>query len=344
MTIQQLLDGGNVKWIQVNIIEQLSETQYIVGDATGLAIMDTSSLANPGKQIQVGLGLKLIKPSKVEEDVIAGDNRFTPMKTKPLALSKPDKKRIAKLQNRPKTKPVAQQVDYVDFETIINDYEEHRIVAKTIVYVVTVSRLIDGKYGEYRICNIRDKSSIPLTLSLYSPHVGKLQDNQVYSLTKLKKTILKNDGLIRLSTTKFTKIEKGTPVEEAMFEGIQVADHVIDGCCIMFTNLSLYQACPKHLTKLDEERECLGCKAKVDQNDAIQDFHCLLQVEDKEDLTSVLMFRRHLNIKVDITEDNIEDHISQMFIGQNVRVHYNQPSGDTNIAVKVEILPENKNE
>jgi hypothetical protein len=344
MTIQQLLDGIKVNWIHVNIIEQLSPTTYIVGDATGLAIMETSQLAKYQNYIETGQGLKLIKPNKVETDVIAADHRFSPMKTKPIQLPKPDKRRLAKLQNAPKVKPAVQQVDYIDFETIKNDYQENTIVSKTLVYVATVSRLIDGKYGEYRICNIVDSASTLLTLSLYSPHIGKLEDNQVYSLTKLKKTLLKNDGSIRLNTTKFTQIQKGTPTEEALFQGVQVADHVTEGCCVMYSNFTCYDACPKHFSKLDDDGECLGCKVKIEKSDAIKDFHCFLQIEDHDDLKSILIFRRHLKTQADMKEEDLEEYMNNEFIGQNMRVQYNTPNDENNIAVKIEILADKKTE
>ena len=43
MTIQKLLDGIKVNWMQINVIEQVSKNQYIVGDDTGLAIMEIAS-------------------------------------------------------------------------------------------------------------------------------------------------------------------------------------------------------------------------------------------------------------------------------------------------------------
>ena len=81
MTIKQLLDGVKVSWIHVNVIEQLSPTHFIVGDGTGLAIMeiDPSNV----KHVEVGQGMKLAKPNKVSEDEISSDKKFTPMKTKP---------------------------------------------------------------------------------------------------------------------------------------------------------------------------------------------------------------------------------------------------------------------
>ena len=259
------------------------------------------------------------------------------MKTKPMMLPEPNPKRMAKLQSAPK--PDGKQIDTIDFETIQNDYPENSIVSKTLMYVVSVSRLIDGNFGKYRICNIRDTKSQALTLSVYEPHVEKLQDDQVYSMTKVKKTIMKNDGQTRLSTTKFTQIQKGSQNEEQLFNMIQISDSVVEGSCVMYTNLSCYLACPKHWSKLDDDGECLGCKTKIKHEDAVQDFHCLLQIEDGEDIKSILIFRRHLKNKTKLEGTNIEECISELLIGKLLRVHYNNPTDDNIIAVKIDIIP-----
>ena len=84
----------------------------------------------------------------------------------------------------------------------MNEYKEQAIVQNTLLYVTNVSRLIDGQYGKYRICNIRDTQSVALTLGLYEPHVEKMEDDQVYKMTKLKKVVMKNDGSVRLATNR----------------------------------------------------------------------------------------------------------------------------------------------
>ena len=40
MTIQSLIDGVKLTWIHINVIEELSQSRFIVGDSTGLAIME----------------------------------------------------------------------------------------------------------------------------------------------------------------------------------------------------------------------------------------------------------------------------------------------------------------
>ena len=97
MTIQSLIDGVKLTWIHVNVIEELSPSRFIVGDSTGLAIMEIA----PGheKHVEIGQGIRLLKPNKITdihtrtsamndvevvenwqsltEDEISFDNKFT---------------------------------------------------------------------------------------------------------------------------------------------------------------------------------------------------------------------------------------------------------------------------
>ena len=71
MTIKQLMDGVKVNWIQVTIIEQVTACKYIVADTTGIAAMEVPEEFI--KYIEVGKGVKLVKPGKHGEDFIACD-------------------------------------------------------------------------------------------------------------------------------------------------------------------------------------------------------------------------------------------------------------------------------
>ena len=82
MTIHNLLNGETVKMIQVNIIKEISPTQFIVGDITGIAIMIVEEEVVYKKQIEVGKGLKIVKPQKINDTTISCHPKFSPMKTK----------------------------------------------------------------------------------------------------------------------------------------------------------------------------------------------------------------------------------------------------------------------
>ena len=340
MTIKQLLDGVKVSWIHVNVMEQLSPTHFIVGDGTGLAIMEIDP--NHVMHVEVGQGIKLVKPNKVTEDEISSDKRFTPMKTKSKTIPKASMERMRALRTKFETQPqthVGDQTDFIAFETIVNEYKAQAIVKSTLVYVTSKSRLIDGTYGKYRICNLRDNASVALTLSLYEPHIEKLEEHEVYKITKLKKVVMKTDESVRLATTKYTKIEKASPNEVALFTNIKIAENVVEGSCIMYTNLTSYQSCQKHQSKLDVDGECERCQAKIDQEKSFQDFYCNLQIEDGEDVQAILVFKRHLTKIIQLEDNNLEESLEDKLVGKVVRVHFNsKDNSDDKIAVKVDLV------
>ena len=52
----------------------------------------------------------------------------------------------------------------------------------------------------------------------------------------------------------------------------------------------------------------------------------------------LLVFRRHLKNKVDLDATDGEEAIGNL-VGRTVKVHYNTPTEDNNIAVKIELMP-----
>ena len=204
--------------------------------------------------------------------------------------------------------------------------------------MATKSRVIDGSYGKYRICNLRDSSSESLSLSLYEPHVEKIEEHQVYLFTKLKKGVLKSDGSIRLSTTKFSQIVGGSQAENELFANVQVADSLIEGPCIMFTNYSSYDSCPTHTKKVDVDGECQICGTKIDPNNVVKDFHCVLHIENNDDIMPILVFKRLLN-KLPFNMEEAEESLEQLVVGKTVKIHYNtkEDQDKTNVAVKIDV-------
>ena len=67
MTIEQLNDGVKVNWMQVTV----KTTKYIVDYGTGLAMMEIPDEFS--KYVEVGKGVKLVKPKKCGEDRIVCD-------------------------------------------------------------------------------------------------------------------------------------------------------------------------------------------------------------------------------------------------------------------------------
>ena len=257
------------------------------------------------------------------------------MKTKPMLLSKPTKSRIEELQKKSLVLPKTNKTNkkYLNFKNICN--EDKQTVDSVLVLVCTISRVISTKFGDYKICNILDVENTPLSMNVYAPHLNMLSVNEVFTITHLKKIRMSN-GDTRLTTSKFSKIQPANSDENKLFHEYRVDTPVIDGCCVMYTDLSYYKSCHTHKTKLPSDQFCMGCKKKI--IDAENNFHCMLHIETKDldDLIPILIFKSHLNIGIKMTETKMEETIEQFVINKNVKIHFNK-KGDSNIATDVVI-------
>ena len=339
MTVKKLLSGDNVNFIQVNVLKELSQTQFIVGDNSGLVIMRLDENMEYHKQIEVGKGLKIMKPQKVTENVITCHKKFSPMKSRPIKMEVND-------QELRSIEEIASNTTHIDtgipFHEIIDEYGENATISEILTYVTSVSRTIEGKYGEYKICNLKDIHGTSLTMNVYKQNVNKIEANKVYRLKKMKKTTINTESGLRIATINFTKIQDATYAEVTLFDNVQLGDKQVTGSCVMINNLHYYKSCNKHHTKLDEKSQCTVCGDGGKQSGNM-DFRCglLIEIEDEEEkIVDITLFRRHLDIEIreDEDEDKVIDQIEEYIVEKRCKIHYNEVGDDNNVAIKVTIL------
>ena len=128
MTILELLNGKTVNYIQVNVLKQINPDQVIVGDRTGLAILNLDS--DKKQNIEVGKGLKMVKPS-VAGKVITCHPKFSPMKTKAMVMDV-DSEKFDELELIGKSKTTCTKG--TNFQQIEDDYGYDSL----LVYVTTM--------------------------------------------------------------------------------------------------------------------------------------------------------------------------------------------------------------
>ena len=183
MTIRELLKGEQVNVLQLNILKEIDPKIFIVGDATGLAVLHFNEKPQIGC-VEEGKGIKLLKPKKKDDQTIACHPKFEPMKTKAMVM----KVNQAKVDEMA---PEARQANPVDpgiaIQDIIDSFTEHSLIQNILAIVTSVSREIEGKYGSYQICNLRDCNGTASSINLYKTNVGKLEIHKVYRITKIKK-------------------------------------------------------------------------------------------------------------------------------------------------------------
>ena len=334
MTIQKVLNGEQVTCLQVNVLRELSPTQYIVGDRTGMAIMTTDETSS--KFVEVGKGLRMVKPAKVDEKVIKTHPKISPMKTKAMELDIDYDKMDDLVGQEVKVAPEKTGINFLNIE---NDFGDNAVINQVLAYVTSSSRIIDGKFGPYQICNLVDFDGNTVAINLYKSNINKLEINKIYKLEKIKKTGIKSDNdKLRMATTNFTKISDAAPREVELFSDVKIADKKLQGTCIMFNQLHFYKCCKKHMAKLDDEGNCPHC-GQIDEQGKSADFRCSLVIDNPEDVdeTEIVIFKRHLNLNIDADtqEDMLIAALEDTVMGKNCEIHYNEISDGNNIAVKI---------
>ena len=170
---------------------------YIVGDASGLAILDMTENQHHEKDLMIGSTVKLLKPETKDEQTIMTNKKFKPLQTKQTLKLKPSKEDLAKLtliiEQKEPTEQKEQIVEHTTFASIRANTSQSLIPQLTVM-VTSVSRLIDTKMGIYQIAGIMDATGDKISMSLYDSSVGSLEFGNTYTITKVKKSVLKKES------------------------------------------------------------------------------------------------------------------------------------------------------
>ena len=239
MTLLQLLNNEKVNWVQVNIIKQINTTNYIVGDASCVSIMTIPEDSGYEKYVEVGKGIKLVKPQRIAEKHISCHPKFSPMKSRPQKINI-NQVEVETLASSVIIKPP--RSNETSFSKINTDYDYNTVINTVVMYVTSKLKIINGKYINYQICNLKDCEGGSGTINLYKYNIDKLEISKIYKIERIKKTAIKSDHGPRLATTNFTKITDVTEAKAAVFAHVQLGDKRIKGECILFSDLLCYKA------------------------------------------------------------------------------------------------------
>lgn len=168
-----------------------------MGDASGLAILDMTENQHHEKDLMIGSTVKLLKPETKDEQTIMTNKKFKPLQTKQTLKLKPSKEDLAKLtliiEQKEPTEQNEQIVEHTTFASIRANTSQSLIPQLTVM-VTSVSRLIDTKMGIYQIAGIMDATGDKISMSLYDSSVGSLEFGNTYTITKVKKSVLKKES------------------------------------------------------------------------------------------------------------------------------------------------------
>ena len=167
----------------VNVVHEISPEYYIVADETDMAILKIHADKDYNKYMMVGKGIKIVKPEKAKDNVILSNAKFNPQLTKPNPNVEVNAMQLGKLKEVAEKKTMSSNAVKIDE---IRSYAKKSIIQRMMIYVTSVSRKINGKYGDYQILNVRDLSGDKAVMYVYRQFVEKLVVNKVYMIEKLK--------------------------------------------------------------------------------------------------------------------------------------------------------------
>ena len=315
--------------IVIQVVRKLQCNFFIIGNQSGLALLDISENPHHEKDIREGGSLKLIKPLFIDNQTIQTNKSFKPIPSKETFKLSPSKEDIAKFQI--KTENVNQKNNLITIESILAN-KSQTIIPSLTVMITNVSRIIETKTGKYQICEILDTESKKISLNLYDSFIGKLEFGKIYTIAKVKKTVIKknDENEVRLLTTKFTKMSEASEEDQLNFENVKFAEKIIQGIIIGLSDINSYQ----HWNKLDEDDICPKCGGRAPK--VKTDFNTDLYIQDSvsDEIHSFLIFKRQ--VKTIISEEDHEAIINKFaeLEGKECIVEFDEPTEEEPIIPK----------
>ena len=189
--INKLTDTDQINVIDVKVIKYISDDYYIVGDNSGFIILVSD------QKLTEGQGYKLIKP-KFQDDQLKKNPKFSMIKAENIKtknLSNYETERL--LKSIPKT--VGTNVN-----EITNDLEKidsagvNSISGEVFLLVCNISRLIEGRFGNYKIITVKDIKKNKNDMNLYRHCTNMTEKGEIYKFSNVKVTSFKKEGEIFL--------------------------------------------------------------------------------------------------------------------------------------------------
>ena len=128
--------------------------------------------------------------------------------------------------------------------------------------MTNVSRIIPTHNGQYQIIGLKDSEGMQASMNLYESNIQKVETGNIYTMTKVKKSVVKKDGefQMRLHTTKYTNISIANTNDQSKFDNINIGNKSLKGTILGFSEMNMYSSCEKHWNKLDSENMCPKCE------------------------------------------------------------------------------------
>ena len=129
-----------------------------------------------------------------------------------------------------KVEEIKVEMKLTTFQSIRANQSQTNLPSLTAM-VTNVSRVIETKSGRYQIAGLVDIEGQKLSINLYDSNIGKIEFGNIYTFSKLKKSMIrKEDGHeLRLATSKFTKLIEAAEDDKTQFENVSLGQSQMDG-------------------------------------------------------------------------------------------------------------------
>ena len=306
--IEDLKNGKTekVNMLEVKILKKVSHDNYIVGDETAHTLLVSD------QSLKEGSAYKLIKPSYEDSELrkspkFAAIKLETRIKTKALKTDD-EKELVARVKHNGGKAKIINDFGSVDALGVGSLTEEITLM------VVSISNILIGKFGTYRIVNCKDIKSQKNSVNLYKNLQNAVEVGGVYIFTKLKVNNFKKEDqdFYRLGTTPATRIlnEGNQGKDEFEKAGVMIGDKGINGTIIGISELNVYESCNACSCKVNDESYCRKCNQTVDIKK--EDFNLVMYIQDDEqedEILDIFSFKSTLSLtdieQIEINEDNL---------------------------------------
>ena len=306
--IRNLKDGTleKVDVLDIQIVKQVSEEFYIVGDGNDYVLLISD------QKMVTGSAYRLIKPN-FSDMTLKKNPKFAAIKMEKKISMKPLKKEeedilCVNVTNYDNSLDNKIENDF----GLVNSLGVGGISDEIKLMVVRRSNPIQGKFGNYRIVTCKDIKNQKNSVNLYRNLLDLVKVGEVYNFTKLKVNNYKKEDeeFNRIGTTISSRITKASSATKQEFEkaNVRLGDHVTRGSIIGISQLNIYQSCKVCWCKVDGDDICRKCDKKAESTKTDFNLVMYVQSDDQEDeIVEIFCFNSTLNLKnlTEITEENL---------------------------------------
>jgi hypothetical protein len=171
------------------------------------------------------------------------------------------------------------------------------IKKESLPMYVKLTKSVDTKKGNYKICDIKDVTGAKQTIILNDTQIANMVIGNVYYIKEIKFNSVKK----RLFISSSASIMLATSDISKEFINIPCGDFSCNKI-LEWDTLTEYNSCPVDKKKLTDEFVCPKCSNKFEKDDKnIKDWlvHLVVMNPTEDDTRTILLFKKNFNISLE---------------------------------------------